>query len=71
MECNSLFNRKGEKVDNLSNARFSHNNIYKVVGYDLTIDGNILDLTDILCHYIATKLVLIKMDIYWDKAKVG
>jgi len=63
-----MFNRKGGKVDNLNNARFSHNSIHEVVGRDSTIDGNILDLTDILCHYIAPKLILINMSVYWDKA---
>ena len=70
MECNLQFNRKGEKVDNLSNAKFSRNNIHGVVGYDFAVDGNILDLTDIFCHYVALKLVPIKMDVYWDKTQL-
>jgi len=61
-ECNPLFKGKGGKVDNLNNARFSHNNIHGVV------DGNIFDLTDIFSHYIAPKLILINKGVYWDKA---
>ena len=59
MECNHLFNRKGEKVDNLNNVRFSHNSIHVVIGHPLIINGYILDLIDIFCHYISPKLVLI------------
>ena len=70
MECNLLFNHKGGKVNNLNNARFSHNNIHGVVGRGLTINGNIIDLTDILCHYIVSKFVLIKVDVYWDKVQL-
>jgi len=68
IKCNPLFNRKGGEVDNLNDARFSQNNIHGAVGQGSTIDDNILDLTDILCYYIAPKLVLINMGVYWDKA---
>ena len=68
MECNPMFNRKEGKVDNLNNVRFSHNSIHGVVGHDSTMYGNNFDLTDILCHYITLKLVLINMGVYWDKA---
>jgi len=59
-----FFNPKGEKVNNLNNIRFFYNNIHEVIGYGLTIDGNILDLTDIPSHYIALKLILVNMSIY-------
>jgi len=64
MECNPIFKSKGEKIDNLNNTRLSHDSIHGVGGHGSTIDGNILDLTDILCHYIALKLVLINMNAY-------
>ena len=63
MECNSLFNRKRGIVDNLNNA-FSYKNIHGVVGHVPIIDGNTLNLTDILYYYIASKLVLINMGVY-------
>ena len=63
-ECNLLFNCKGGKADNLNNDRFSHNSIHGVVGRGSTIDDNILDLTDIFCHYITPKFVLINMCVY-------
>jgi len=68
MECSPLFNRKGGKVDNLNNTKFFHNSIHGVVRRGSTINGNSLDLTDIFCHYIALKFVLINMGVYWDKA---
>jgi len=68
IECNPLFNRKEEKVDNLNNIRFSHNSIYGVVGHGSTIDGNIFNLTHILNHNFAPKLVFVNVSVYWDKA---
>ena len=37
-------------------------------GHGSTIDGNILGLTHIFCHYIPLKLVLKEMDAYRDNA---
>ena len=61
MECNPSFNLKGEKVDNLNNVRFSHNNIHGVVGHSSTIDG-IFDLTYIPSHNFTLGLCLRKCD---------
>jgi len=64
MECNLLFNHKRRKIDNLNNARFSHNSTHGVVGHGSTVDSNILDLTNIFSYYVPPKLVLISMGVY-------
>jgi hypothetical protein len=68
MECTPWFNRKGRRVDNLRSVRFSHNGILQVVGYGLTVDSNILDLTQILCRNIVPERVCINVNVCRDNA---